>query len=721
MGARLRLGLVVLIAVVSPRPTRAADGWTLIGWNNLGLHCMDPDYGVFALLPPSNTLQAQLVDPNGALLRDPSGVTVSYEAIADPDGSINRTSVGKTNFWDHVVALFGVAPPVDVGLAGRAMPGSANSPQSMTYDATRAWFIAEGIPITPRDDGGLKNAYPLMRLVARDGEGAQLATTDVVLPVSDELNCKACHSSDSSRAAQPSEGWVHDPDPERDVRLNILLLHDDLQGGTSPYADALAAAGYDAAGLYATAAGGAPILCARCHQSGALPNSGMVGITTLTRAVHHRMSRVADPLTGLALDAPDNRGACHRCHPGSVTRPVRGAMGAAVAADGTAVMQCQSCHGRMEDVAKPERAGWLDEPACQDCHTGTAITNNGQLRYTTAFEDDGTRRQAVDDTFATNPDTPAPGLSLYRFSTGHGDLQCAACHGAPHAEYPTTQRNDGIQSEQIQGHAGVLAECTACHATPPLTVTGGPHGLHPIGAVWVQRHPEVAGEGGAQQCRACHGTDYRGTVLSRAKGDRVFDTDFGRKHFWPGFQIGCYTCHLGPEGGDANPNRAPAVADGRASTTAGTPVDISLVATDADGNPLTLRIVTQAKQGTVALSGTMARYFPDNGFAGNDVFTFTASDGSSDGNLGTVMVTVTAPTPTASPSPTPTSARCAGDCDRGATVSIDELVRGVAIALGITPLTECGAFDVNGDGHVTIEELILAINAAANGCAGGPA
>ena len=31
------------------------------------------------------------------------------------------------------------------------------------------WFRAEGIPITPYDDSGLKNPYPLMRLIARNG------------------------------------------------------------------------------------------------------------------------------------------------------------------------------------------------------------------------------------------------------------------------------------------------------------------------------------------------------------------------------------------------------------------------------------------------------------------------------------------------------------------------------------------------------------------------
>src|SRR5262249_20943584 len=161
---------------------------------------------------------------DGQLVGTPGDVTVTYEAVADPTGSLNSTSIGKTNFWQFVDALFGISPAADVGIAGFAMPGAANAPQAMAFDTAAAILHADGVPITPTDDAGHKNSYPLMRLTARDGQGAVLASTDVVLPVSDELNCRACHVSDGSAAAQPYEGWVRDPDPERATRLNILLL-----------------------------------------------------------------------------------------------------------------------------------------------------------------------------------------------------------------------------------------------------------------------------------------------------------------------------------------------------------------------------------------------------------------------------------------------------------------------------------------------------------------
>lgn len=66
------------------------------------------------------------------------------------------------------------------------------------------------------------------------------------------------------------------------------------------------------------------------------------------------------------------------------------------------------------------------------------------------------------------------------------------------------------------------------------------------------------------------------------------------------------------------------------------------------------------------------------------------------------------------------AAECGGDCDGDGAVAINELVRAVGVALGATPLAQCGAADGNGDGSVTIAELIAAVNAALGGCGAGP-
>ena len=50
-------------------------------------------------------------------------------------------------------------------------------------------------------------------------------------------------------------------------------------------------------------------------------------------------------------------------------------------------------------------------------------------------------------------------------------------------------------------------------------------------------------------------------------------------------------------------------------------------------------------------------------------------------------------------------------------VTVDELIKGVNIARGTATVDTCQAMDANGDGAVTIDELIAAVNRALNGCA----
>ncbi len=525
-----------------------STGYKLIGWNDLGMHCFDgKDYSVFAVLPPYNTIHAHLLDSTGKLITSGTGYTVTYQAVTDPlTSTINTTSIGKTNFWSYAALLgFGSLPP-DVGLKRNAMPGSGNTPRPMSFATADNTFLAEGIPITPYADNGTTNYFPMMRLTARNSSGTVLATTDIVLPISDEMTCKVCHASSSGvGAALPSGGGVNYSDPAKDIKLNILRKHDQRFQSSALFQSAASSLGYNPAGLEATTAT-RPVLCATCHGSNALGLAGVTGIPQLTTSMHSVHANVVDPATNQTLDRATTRDACYLCHPGPNTQCLRGAMGTLKASGGGNAIECQNCHGPMSTVGAAGRNGWLQEPACQSCHTGTATSNSGRIAYTSVFSTGVTVRAAADQTFATNPNTPATGLSLYRFSKGHGGLQCEACHGSTHAEYVTSIANDNVQSTNLQGHAGMLAECAACHgASVPNTVNEGPHGLHPIGPSWVNAHPDVAERGGTAACQACHGTDYRGTILSKTQADRTM----AGKSFPRGTVIGCYSCHNGPSGG----------------------------------------------------------------------------------------------------------------------------------------------------------------------------
>ncbi len=519
--------------------------YRLLAWNDLGMHCMDGnDYSVFSILPPYNTLNAQLVErQNGDAKKITSGVTITYEAAPSLDGKLNTISSTKTNFWEYTQLLFGVNLQKDMGLKG--FPVQSTTPTPMKYEAAHEWWIAEGIPTSPKNDDGSVNHYPLVKVVAKDLQGNLLAETTTVLPVSDEMDCRMCHKSNGSSEARPGAGWVNNADAEKDYKFNILRLHDDKHD-ISSYLPALQSKGYTYQNsLYQTAQSGTPVLCAACHKSNALPGTGVGNIPPLTEAIHSKHANVVDPTTGQRLDNQANRSACYACHPGSTTQCLRGAMGNAKNADGTLKMQCQSCHGGMRAVGQSGREGWLDEPNCQSCH------QNGQ-RHTEAVTDfaTGTLRAALDTRFATNPNTPVQGKSLYRYSKGHKGMQCSACHGSTHAIYPSARAEDNLQSIAAQGHAGTINECTACHTTVPRTADGGPHGMHTVGQDWIKMHEDVA-ERDATKCKACHGADYRGSFLSKTFSQRTFSVDDGKtKTFAKGHMVSCYDCHNGPGGGD---------------------------------------------------------------------------------------------------------------------------------------------------------------------------
>ena len=67
----------------------------------------------------------------------------------------------------------------------------------------------------------------------------------------------------------------------------------------------------------------------------------------------------------------------------------------------------------------------------------------------------------------------------------------------------------------------------------------------------------------------------------------------------------------------------------------------------------------------------------------------------------------------------PKTLACTGDCNGDRRVTIDELIRGVGMALDmIEPAATCGSFDIDASGLVQINELITAVNAALDGCSG---
>lgn len=570
------------IGSVPQQPFTLTGQYQVLPSNDLGMHCGDLGNSAFSMLPPFNRVLAQVIQKGGTgsnrpRILDNTQVSVEYSATSnpvDPNGanSINSTSqnsdsVYKTDFWDiHPITgnpivqdLFGLNPPADEGLAfGQKMPGNldpyrANDPQRFNsfLDVMKA-FVAPGIPVTPTDDIGRHNSYPLMRIQAKDGAGNILATTDTVVPVSEEVNCAGCHALEGENPiATERQGVSYVAASSQTLfniehagKINILRLHDAKHGTTLDQQQ--------------------PVLCARCHYSAALDlaEQGAQG----EQIGHEPMSKVLHKLHGgphplRPFDIPEiipSSGSmeknCFQCHPGKITQCFRGAMF-------TAGLQCHDCHTSMNAVAGifPLKTGdfrrhWLDEPKCGSCHGGDALDHLGpEIILRKAFDPTdpaGTPLIPTNTRFAENPDT------LYRNSKGHGGVFCEGCHGSPHAIWPNQnpQANDNIAANQLQGHSGPIHECSTCHTDGSLGLTlNGPHGMHPVNdRLWNKEHKELF-ENNPSRCQTCHGVNLEGTVLSKTAADRTLQAkeeqpDGSKNIFLPkGTQVSCTLCHKFPE------------------------------------------------------------------------------------------------------------------------------------------------------------------------------
>ncbi len=511
----------ILEVIINPSPL--SGNFQVFAFNDLGMHCYDPDFSVFSILPVFNVLHAQVIQKGSSPKIIGPAAKVTYQAMADGTGSINSTSFGKTNFWVHVLALFGMNPPVDEGLLGAKMPGSVNQPQPFSWEGgSTNWFAAPGIPITAVDDNNKINSYPLMNVHALDPANAKiLSSLPVVVPVSNEMACNVCHDTGNVGASLAGVKWSKSVDPAIQFRENILILHDYRNNTT----------------LFSSQ----PVLCASCHYSPALDlgHTGPVGPQvmnpTLSRAVHgyHASRTTTQPPSG---------NACYYCHPGEKTQCARGAMD-------TAGLSCLDCHGTMNAVAQANRQPWTDLPKCQSCHTGDAINNyGGQIIRRSAYADSPDKATTI---VAANKRFAEQDNTLYRNSVGHNGVACESCHGSPHAEWPSREANDNLAATAIQGHDGMITECTACHGSGlPLTPNGGPHGMHNVNSqAWVNGHEKFKSQ---QACGTCHGVTGAGTVISRAAVNRTFSVEGRIVPIPKGTQVSCDLCHENQLSGGSN-------------------------------------------------------------------------------------------------------------------------------------------------------------------------
>ncbi len=245
--------------VVSNGGFKPEGDYMVVAWNDLGMHCLNPTYDEAVILPPFNTVYAQVVrrgDPPEIIT---AGITVEF-SIVNNTSSFDKRDYGQ--FWTYSAALFGSAIPQDVGLTGTGMSG--------LMDMSGDHFIAEGIPVTPVDDDGVWNPYQVALIRVKDAEQNVIAETRAMVPVSDEIDCARCHGTDT---------WN-----------DILVKHDEEHSTNHVNSK--------------------PVLCASCHGSPALGTTGPGSSGTYLSAAIHGSH-------------PTRGASCYDCHPGQQTKCMR--------------------------------------------------------------------------------------------------------------------------------------------------------------------------------------------------------------------------------------------------------------------------------------------------------------------------------------------------------------------------------------------------------------
>ena len=408
------------------------DEYVLLAWSTLGMRCMTDGDAYFAMFPPGNTFEAQLIkrgDPPQIITKN---VIVKYTA---EDGFKNPS--GQVDFWNYANLNYGKDIELNIGLSGLGMDGD------MTFLDDRMLFQAQGVPVVPYMDDETFNPYPLFNLTAYAADSnRELAMTKMTSPVSTEMGCRNCHGGDWRIPGGPGIG--------KKTVINILKAHDRIEG-TKLYEEALA---------------GNPRLCQSCHADPLLKTAGTAGVLNFSAAMHGWHANYM-PVSGSE--------ACALCHPSSpagFTRCLRGI-------HQLLEIGCVSCHGSLElhaagllkkEIDKsaapglmakldiPEgisvdniksRMPWGNEPDCLNCHVDFEQPAAGAVGYnnwTSGSEE------------------------LFRMRSGNAGIQCAACHGSPHAEYPAVnayrKNPDVIQPLQYMGsHLPIGSDynCKVCH------------------------------------------------------------------------------------------------------------------------------------------------------------------------------------------------------------------------------------------------------------------
>ncbi|WP_319470697.1 cytochrome ubiquinol oxidase subunit I [uncultured Pseudodesulfovibrio sp.] len=343
--------------------------------------------------------------------------------LLPPGNAIRAQLILRDNAPEIVTEDVEITYAVEPGFDGVDMTGVLK----LKDDSNRfeGWLA-----VTPYQNGEF-NPLPMVTVTAKNMDGDTLAETKTTLPVSDQMGCRNCHGGPWEAAGS----GISTPTAD-----NILAVHDRMNRTD-----------------LASRAENGIVLCVECHDDPAQGVTGTDGLN-LSAALHG--------VHAVYMADRNAENSCLMCHPKDTLRGQHNEAG----------LECTNCHGAIEDHAisllKAEqeqgkqsadrlislivprtmgnrdainpRTPWENEPDCLTCHIGFEAPDSDNAFNTWTEDAAGLYSARRDEMDAVN---------------------CAACHGSPHAVYPATERDNALPM-QYMGEAQALGAggtCTVCH------------------------------------------------------------------------------------------------------------------------------------------------------------------------------------------------------------------------------------------------------------------
>ncbi len=449
--------------------------FTILASNDLGMHCACPGFSTFMLLPPYNTLRAQVFRKGSdepSVLGASSQYNVTYDVLENTDAGL-KADPYFTSWLQNSPKIFPGFQPVRSdgrvqGLTGATLSGTMD----VKTAGQTTWFEKAGIPAYPVTTGtstdimtdplGGPNRTPYLtgriQVIDTTNSNKVVASDDVVVPVAFG-GCCNCHLKLAQSYGKPAT-------PQGSFQT-MGMLHAKASLIDFSYLDP------DGDGV------GGPIRCSTCHWDPAMGESKAPGFATVypnyqilpgatftktdVRTSQYSFSDVLHRFhaqSSVVLSSYDANIAknCYDCHPGNNVNCYRDTHTQKKNSSGQPIW-CTDCHGDLNQrIAQNQMANpWSYQtlPTCAQCHgTSYGEKSPGQS---------GWLNLGI--------------FGKYLNSAGHKSTKvlCSSCHGSPHGLNPSTLAKDNVQNVALQNDPRPIGKCTVCHGDQSSTWQVPPH------------------------------------------------------------------------------------------------------------------------------------------------------------------------------------------------------------------------------------------------------